>query len=150
MNRNRQLVRHLIEVAKDGARFYDDALRHVDDPNLRATFEEMAVAKRELITGLSARLRSDGVAPPMHGTVTGAVHKVCTDVAARLSPHREAQIYVAQLERVEQRLVDEVRGAITDTDDPMVRHTLEAYWPRVAQSRTCMRELKHSMMALAA
>lgn len=148
MNRNTHLVRDVIEIAKDGARFYDDAQRHIDDPALCAIFAQMAAAKRELITGLWARLRSEGEQPPSGGTVSGAIRQTYTDIAARLAKKKhEASIYVSQLEESEDRLIGEVRRAITDTDDARVRDVLESYWPRVKQSHDQMRNLKHAMAA---
>lgn len=145
MSRN-ELIRDIIEIARDGATFYDDAQQHVDDTGLRALFAQMAAAKRELITGLSAKMRADGDAPPRGGTLAGAMRKTYTDIAAKLSKH-EAKVYVAQLEETEDRLIGEVRKAIAETEDLQLRETLEAYWPKVKSSHDQMRSLKHSLAA---
>lgn len=139
-------LKDIIEIAKDGARFYDDAQQHVNEAGLLATFAQMATAKRELITGLSAKLRTVGEEPPRSGTLAGSLRKAYTDIAAKLSKH-EAKVYVAQLEETEDRLLGEVRKAIAATDDLDIRQTLEAYWPKVKSSHDRMRSLKQSLVA---
>ncbi|WP_028080755.1 PA2169 family four-helix-bundle protein [Solimonas soli] len=145
MNRNHYL-KDIVEIARDGAQFYDDAQQHVQDAGLRTTFAQMASAKRELIAGLSARLRAEGAEPPRNGTIAGAIRKTYTDVAAKLSKH-EARLYVGQLEETEDRLIAEVRKAIADCEDAGARSVLEAYWPKVKASHEQMRKLKHSLAA---
>jgi len=139
-------LKDIVEIARDGAQFYDDAQQHVQDVGLRAIFAEMAAAKRELIIGLSAQLRAEGEEPPRSGTIAGAIRKTYTDVAAKLSSD-EARLYIAQLEETEDRLLAVVRKAIAECDDASLRSTLEAYWPRVKDSHDRMRNLKQSLAA---
>ncbi len=141
-----ETLKDIIEIAKDGAKFYDDAQQHVEDAGLRATFAQMASAKRELITGLSVKLRTSGEEPPRTGTLAGALRKTYTDVAALVS-RNEARLYVNQLEETEDRLIGEMRKVIAETADFELRQTLEAYWPKVKASHDCMRNLKHSLAA---
>jgi uncharacterized protein (TIGR02284 family) len=116
MSNSTHQLKDIIEIARDGAAFYDDAQQHVQDVGLRAIFSQMAAAKRELITGLSAQLRADGEQPPRSGTIAGALRKAYTDIAAKVSKH-EAKLYIAQLEETEDRLIAEVRKAIAEVED---------------------------------
>ncbi|AXQ27365.1 PA2169 family four-helix-bundle protein [Solimonas sp. K1W22B-7] len=145
MNNVNQL-KELVQVARDGAEFYEQAFEQVQDSQLRSLFSRMAAAKRELINGLSASIAASGEVVPPGGTLSGALRKVYAQVRATLA-RDETRAYVAQLEDAEDRLLEHLRRAIREADDPSVLRQLEMYLPRVRDCHDEMRALKQRMAA---
>ncbi|HEY0973147.1 MAG TPA: PA2169 family four-helix-bundle protein [Solimonas sp.] len=139
-------LKEIVEIARDGETFYRDAESSVGDATLKPIFARMAAAKRELVGALSQKLAANGESTPQSGTFAGSVRKAYTDVAAKLSS-KDSQIFVAQLEETEDRLLDQVRKAAEDTTDASIRLTLQAYLPKVKACHDEMRNLKRRMAA---
>lgn len=143
MDHNTHLLNDIISVAKDGADFYDQAQRQVDDPQLRQVFSRMAGAKRELISGLSSQVRNLGQEPPRDGTALGSLRETYTKLRAALG-RDDAKLYAQQLEQAEDRLLDHMRTAVREAG-PEIRGSLETYLPEVQACHDEMRNLKHTM-----
>lgn len=146
MNQNAELLKEIIQVATDGADFYEAAQREIEYSDLAQVFIRMAQAKRELIEALGARLQALGQEPRGSGTLLGALRRTYADVRASLSSD-DVEIYVGQLEDAEDRLLDHVRDAIRKTSDPQVRLLLEEHMPRVRACHEEMRTLKRQLAA---
>lgn len=139
-------LKELVQVARDGAEFYEQAFEQVQDSQLRSLFSRMAAAKRELINGLSASIAASGEQAPSGGTLVGSLQKVYAAVRAALA-RDETRAWVAQLEDAEDRLLEHLRRAILDADDPAALRQLEAYLPRVRDCHDEMRALKQRLAA---
>lgn len=146
MSKDLNQLKEIVEIARDGEKFYQDAEASVSVPTLRPLFARMATAKRELVNSLSLKISAAGETPPQSGTMAGAVRKVYTDVAAKLSS-KDAEIFVAQLEETEDRLLEQVQKASTEVTDPSIRSILEAYLPKVRACHDEMRDLKRRLAA---
>ncbi|PPE74900.1 hypothetical protein C3942_04280 [Solimonas fluminis] len=144
--KNANQLKELVQVARDGAEFYEQAIGHVDDAPLRNLFAGMAAAKRELINGLSASIAASGEDVPQGGTLVGGLQKVYGQVRTALA-RNENRAWVGQLEDAEDRLLEHMRRAIRETDDPSVLGQLEAYLPRVRDCHERMRALKQRLAA---
>lgn len=145
-NPNASLLQDIIQIARDGAAFYDAARSEVRNPALKETFARMAGHKRDLIAALGGRLQAIGETVPDGGTLVGALRKAYADVRATLSSDEEA-VYVRQLEETEDRLLEHVLDAISRADDPMVRNQLESHLRTVRACHDEMRTLKQRWAA---
>lgn len=141
---NRETVKELVQIARDGASFYTEAMRKVEDPTLQAIFSNMAQHKQRIIDSLSANLRMNDEEPPSRGTAAGMIRQGYADLLASLSS-QDAKIYVSQLEETEDRLLRHFQEAIDDTDDPSVRTLLQSHMPQVRACHDQMRALKEEM-----
>jgi len=145
--KNESSVKALIQIANDGATFYVHALKHVDDPHLRRVFTEMGQHKRELVASLRHALQMDeDAAVEGDGTVAGTFRRAYTDLLAMLGGH-DAKVYVSQLEDTEDRLLDRLREAIEEIDDPKVVAVLQSHLPQIVACHDEMRTLKARMTA---
>src|ERR1044071_9348796 len=60
MSENSDLLKDIVEIARDGATFYAATEDKTKNPRLKAVFARMAAAKRELVTALSDHLAATG------------------------------------------------------------------------------------------
>ncbi len=146
MSKDMENLKEIVEIARDGEKFYQDAEAKVADATLKSVFARMAGAKRELVASLSQRIATSGETPPQSGTLAGAARKVYTDIAAKFV-ERNASVFVSQLEETEDRLLAQVEKAAGDATDPAVRLTLQAYLPKVRACHDEMRSMKRQMAA---
>lgn len=144
MHHNADMLKDIVHTAREGAQFYEAARDKASKPELREVFTRMAQAKHTLITELSAALMAKGEALPEGGSPTVAMRRVYADVRAMVSSNDDA-IYVGELEEVEDRLVSEMKTALNEATDPMMKSTLQQAMMSVSSCHNEMRELKHSM-----
>jgi uncharacterized protein (TIGR02284 family) len=146
MNHNANVLQELVQLARDGALFYNDAAKEVTDPTLVALFNRMALAKRDLISALGGRLEMIGEETPLNGTFGGALRKTYTEALAMLTS-KDGKIYVGQLEQSEDRLLEHFEQAIAESDNDEIRSQLQAHLPAV---RACHDEMRRMKLSLAA
>ena len=134
----------LIEIARDGGEFYTEAAGKVDNAELSALFTRMAGHKHEIVTGLSAEVAAAGGDPADHGTLVGSMRQVYAKARAALGDTGYA--YVAELEELEDRLLDAFRDTLEDSDTPVVaRAAVQKFLPRVTECHDIMRNRKLAM-----
>src|SRR5690606_38968697 len=78
-------LNELIEVTRDGQRFYDHAIEQVEDERLRSIWRDMAQAKSQVIRALTAVVAANQESPATGGTVIGKLRQVYADTRATLS-----------------------------------------------------------------
>ena len=71
----RDTFHHLIEICSDGERGFRTAAEHVNDPDLRAVFMELADERRRFAADLVPHLHRLGGHPDTEGTSAGAIHR---------------------------------------------------------------------------
>jgi uncharacterized protein (TIGR02284 family) len=145
-NKHAELLQDIVQVARDGADFYDTASSHVKSSALKDTFARMASAKRLLISALGGRLDMIGEEIPQSGTLAGSARKAYTELRAALSSQEDV-VYVSQLEQAEDRLLAEVEGAVEKAENSEIRSQLLAHLPAVRSAHDEMRRLKQQMAA---
>ena len=134
----------LIEIARDGAEFYGEAAGKVDNAELSTLFTQMAGHKREIVTGLSADVAASGGNPADRGTMVGSMQQAYGKVRAALGDTNYA--YVAQLEEVEDRLLNAFKDTVADADTPATaRAAAQKHMPRVQECHDIMRNRKLAM-----
>jgi uncharacterized protein (TIGR02284 family) len=144
MNTERRIqhsLNDLIEIARDGAAFYGDAAAKVDNAELANLFRRMAGHKQEIVSGLTAEVAATGGEPAGHGTMVGTMHKMYAKARAALGNTDYA--YVAELEELEDRLLEAFRETLEDADTPAgARAAAQRYLPRVVECHDIMRNRK--------
>lgn len=134
----------LIEIARDGSEFYGEAAGKVDNPELATLFRRMGEHKREIVTGLGSEVAVAGGTPADHGTLVGSMHQAYAKARAALGKTDYA--YVAELEELEDRLLDAFRDTLEDSDTPApARAAAQKYLPRVTECHDIMRSRKVAM-----
>lgn len=131
----------LIEIARDGGEFYTEAASKVDNPELASLFTRMAGHKREIVNGLTADVAATGGEPADSGTMAGSMRQAYANLRAALGNRDYA--YVAELEEVEDRLLEAFRDTIQDGDTPAAaKAAAQRYLPQVVECHEIMRDRK--------
>ena len=134
----------LIEIARDGAEFYTEAAGKVESPELAALFRRMGEHKHEIVAGLSAEVAASGGDPADRGTLVGSMHQVYAKARAAFGDTTHA--YVAELEELEDRLLDAFKDTLEDDDTPAAaRAAAQRFLPRVTECHDIMRSRKLAM-----
>tara|TARA_R110000796_G_scaffold47472_2_gene114118 strand:- start:3071 stop:3502 length:432 start_codon:yes stop_codon:yes gene_type:complete len=133
-------LNELIEITRDGKRFYDHARDEVKDAQLKALFTDMAHAKTEVIAALEGKVAANHEQPASGGTMTGKIRQVYADTRAALSSD-EGATYIAQLEEAEDRILHAFEDAMA-SNEPDLRTDLATQMPKVRACHDRMRDLK--------
>lgn len=65
----------LIEIARDGKSFYEEAATKVKDAELSALFTRIAGVKARIVAALSGSVAASGGKPAEHGTMVGSMQQ---------------------------------------------------------------------------
>ena len=144
--KNASTVKEIVQIARDGLEFYQDAATEVKSERLKAVFSRMANHKRQLITALSTNLALNDEEAPTDGTMAGSIRKGYAEVRTMLGAD-EDKTYVTQLEETEDRLLHHFEDALKDCDDVGVKALLQQHYPQVRACHDEMRALKHQHAA---
>lgn len=136
-------LNELIEITRDGQRFYEHAHNAVRGVRLHALFRDMSQAKTEVIQALSGKVVDNHEVPAAGGTFAGTLRSLYADTRATLSSDGEA-IYVAQLEAAEERILHAFEDAL-ESAEPDVHALLAGELPKVRASHERIRTFKQSM-----
>ncbi len=140
MNNADAQLNELIEIARDGQRFYLHAAEEVKDPRFIALFTDMAEAKNDVIRALSVAVAAHRENPANGGTLVGKLRQVYADTRASLSGD-ECGIYVDQLEEAEDRILHAFEDALQSAD-ARVKALVAQKLPAVRSAHDRMRNLK--------
>jgi uncharacterized protein (TIGR02284 family) len=146
MNKSADLLNELIEIARDGERFYLDAASKVRSGLVRDIFRELAAVRCDLRVDLSSHVSARGDRPSDASTLLGAARKGYAAVLANLSDDRDT-VDVGQLEEVEDRLLNLFRDALKDPPSAALRTILERHLVTVLVAHNKLRTLKEISQA---
>jgi uncharacterized protein (TIGR02284 family) len=136
----------LIEIARDGERFYAHAVGEVKDAELSAMFQQIAATKTDIVARLSAVVTSAGERPAEHGTIVGSMQEMYGKLRSSLGDTDYG--YVAALEESEDRLLKTFKTSSTDDDVSVAaKEEIAALLPSVQETHAVMRARKHAMKA---
>lgn len=110
-NSERDVLHNLIEICSDGSRGFQTAADHVNNPDLRALFVELADERRRFAADLTPHLQRMGGYAAIEGTSKGAVHRGWMTLMS-LAPGNHDQALVVEAERGE-------RAALTAYDNAL-------------------------------
>lgn len=143
MNSSMSELNELIEITRDGQKFYLHACEEVDDVELQHVFRDMAQAKTQIIQALSVKLASGHEKVSQGGTMVGRLRELYVDTKTKLGGDSRVA-YVDQLEEVEDRILQAFEDALEGAE-PDVRALLATELPRLRASHSKMQQLKHSL-----
>ncbi|AWH18368.1 hypothetical protein C1922_14225 [Stenotrophomonas sp. ZAC14D2_NAIMI4_7] len=136
----------LIEIARDGKSFYEEAATKVKDAELSALFTRIAGVKARIVTSLSSAVAATGGKPAEHGTMVGSMQQFYGKVRAAFGDTNYG--YVAELEESEDRLLGAFKDVLKENDlPPAVRQEVTQWLPDVQECHAVMRTRKHAMKA---
>lgn len=142
MSKQAAQLNELIEITRDGQRFYEHASHEVKDNHLKSLFGEMSRAKVEVIQALSARVAANHEEPAAGGTLLGKMRQMYADTRATLASD-EAATYVAQLEEAEDRILHAFEDAL-ESADAELKPLLASEMPKVRACHDRMRGIKRA------
>lgn len=142
MSRKTAQLNELIEITRDGERFYQHALGEVQDAGLRRLFEDMLQSKIRIIQALAVEVAGEYQAPAQGGTLIGKLRELYADTRSALSKDGDAT-YLEQLAASEQRILEAFEDAMTDAD-PDVRALLSVEMPNLRAGHERMQQRKAS------
>lgn len=143
MNNADAQLNELIEITRDGQRFYLHAAEEVKDPRFIGLFTDMAEAKDEIIRALSIEVAADQEKPAEGGTLMGKMRQLYADARASLSSD-ESSTYVEQLEEAEDRILHAFEDAL-QSSDARVQALAAEKLPAVRAAHDRMRNLKRDI-----
>lgn len=133
----------LIEITRDGQRFYEHASKQVRNTQLQDLFASMSRSKIEVIQALAEKIAANHEQPASGGTFLGPLQRIYADTRATLSADEDAT-YVAQLEDAEDRILHAFEDVLKNAE-PDVRVLLNREMPKVRACHDRMRNLKRSI-----
>ncbi len=143
MSKSSAQLTELIEITRDGQRFYQHAQEAVEDIQLKSLFRDMAHAKTQIIQALTVQVAANHDEPPQGGTMIGKLRQLYADTKASLSNNTDST-YVAQLEAAEDRLLHAFEDAMEESE-PELSSLLEGEMPIIRACHDRMSALKHAM-----
>ena len=121
----REALRHLIDICKDGERGFRAAAAAVNDPKLRTLFINLAEERARFATALLPHLQRLGGTLEHAGTGAGALHRTWINVKAHVPGHGDHAI-VTEAERGEYAALDAYDEALHGMLPPTVTDLIEA------------------------
>src|SRR3989344_3971713 len=121
MNKSMNQLNELIEITRDGQRFYQQAAEEVKDVELQHLFRDLAQAKTQIIQALSVKVAASHEQPSQGGTLTGRMRELYADTRSRIGDHDTP--YVDPLEQTEAHILAAFADAVQDAE-PDVRALL--------------------------
>jgi uncharacterized protein (TIGR02284 family) len=145
-NRPADLLNDLLELARDGERFYRDLAVKAGSPELRGTFRQMAELRQRLMDELAEHIGARGEQPSDRRTVLGASRQLFAEAVAALTL-RDDDVYLRQVEAMEDRLLAHYERALEAADSESVRQILRRHLLAVRASHDRMKALKDQSLA---
>ncbi|WP_279222806.1 PA2169 family four-helix-bundle protein [Stutzerimonas kunmingensis] len=137
MNQSMNQLNELIEITRDGQRFYQHAADEVKDVELQHLFRDLAQAKTQIIQALSVKVATSHEHPSQGGTLTGRMRELYANTRSRIGDHDRA--YVDQLEQTEANILHAFEGAVGDAE-PDIKALLAIELPKL---RACHERIRH-------
>ena len=141
-----RLLNQLIETARDGERFYQDAASKAQSAELRGVFRQMADVRQRLIDELGTQVIARGEVPSTDQTFGGAARKIYADLMAPLARDPDVH-YLARLEEAEDRLLQRYQKALRQAPTPEVAAILRRHEPTVWAAYDRMKALRDRLEA---
>ena len=134
----RWMLNHLIETCKDGERGFRYAANHVQDPNVKALFLEIASQRERFASDLLPHAQRLGGPSDADGTAAAALHRGWITIKDALTGHDERAIIV-EAERGEGAAASVYKDAIEGILPPTVRDLVERQYEDVVHSHERLR-----------
>jgi len=139
MNQSMNQLNELIELTRDGQRFFQHAAEEAKDVQLQHLFRDLAQAKTQIIQALSVKVAAQNERPSQGGTLAGRTRELYADLRSRIGDHDTA--YIDQLEQTEAHILHAFEDAV-GVAEPDVRALLAIELPKLRTCHERMRQLK--------
>lgn len=140
MSRKTAQLNELIEITRDGERFYQHALGEVKDADLRRLFEDMLQSKIRIIQALAVEVAGEQHSPAQGGTLIGKLRELYASTRGSLATDSD-QTYLEQLAAAEQRILEAFEDAMTDAE-PDLQALLSVEMPNIRAGHERMQQRK--------
>lgn len=107
-------IRDLIKVLNDGVKFYTDAKAELKGSGYENVFQEMIDVRQNALVRLQPLVYAREGEVEGGQTIGGALHKAYADLLAAIKSNK-SKTYIAQLEELEDRTLEQVKKAQAET-----------------------------------
>lgn len=136
-------INELIGVLEDGREFYSEASAKVSDPDLKALFNQMGAAKKDIAADLKTIVQFKGE-EPADGSFAGSVRQLYARVRVALSSEEDVQ-YVEQLEEFEDKILAKFEKQAKEAESLEVRAIAAKHLPEVKLQHDQMRAVQKAL-----
>jgi len=133
----------LIETARDGQEGFRQAAEGVEDPALKALFQQYSEQRAQFVSQLQEAIRRLGAEPAERGSVAGAVHRGWINIKAAVTGKDEGAV-IAEAERGEDAAKRSYGGALERNLPAEVRSLVEDQAAEVNEAHDRVRALEQA------
>lgn len=137
-------LKDLIKVLHDGVNFYTDAKLALKDSGYEAALQDMIDARQQALARLQPLVFTREGDVESGKTITGNLHKAYADILAMIKQDK-SQVYISQLEELEDRTLEEIRQAQEDAQSTDIAAALDQVRQSLRQCHDRMRSLKQAL-----
>jgi uncharacterized protein (TIGR02284 family) len=140
-NQDIKEVQELVTLLHDSADFYKEARMKVSNVNLKATFEEMATIKEQLVNDLQPLIVMEAGQIDDGHNIAVKVRQMYTNILASMQKDK-SETFINNLEEVEDKTRQKAREAIKAAVGPEVIAVLQEAYPKIERCHDRMSRLK--------
>ena len=140
------LLNDLLEIVRDGERFYRDAAERAASPELRGTFRQMAELRQRLMDELAEHVTARGEQPSDGRTLAGTSRQLYAGALTALGAPADG-VYLRQLEAAEDRLLAHYERALETAGSDRVQQVLRRHLLAVRATHERMKALRDQSLA---
>jgi uncharacterized protein (TIGR02284 family) len=141
----RGVLNHLIETCRDGERGFLSAASHVESPQLKTLFEEMARQRGRIADQLTPHAQRLGGDAGAEGSGAAALHRRWIDIKSKLRRHDDNAITI-EAERGDGITLGAFKDALDGMLAPDIRDVVERLYAelRAAHGKIASLDKTHS------
>ena len=132
----------LIETLKDGQNGFTTAAQDVKDANVKATFNQFAQQRAQMVAELQSHVRSHAEKPATSGSVSAAAHRGWMNLKSALGGGEKA--ILDEAERGEDVAVKAFENALKEPMDPDASQIVRRQYGQVKQAHDRVKSLRDS------
>jgi uncharacterized protein (TIGR02284 family) len=134
-------VKDLIKVLHDGVNFYTDAKLELKGSGYETALQDMIDARQQALVRLQPLVFVREGEVESGQTLSGSLRKTYADILALIKSNK-SQVYIAQLEELEDRTLEFIRKAQVEAVSTDIKTALDYIHKSLRQCHDRMRSLK--------
>lgn len=134
-------LRELVKILQDSADFYSEACKKVKDSNLKATFDDIAVLKQQLVARLQPLIVMKDGEPEDSHSMAVKLRQLYTNILASLQSDKTGT-FINNLEEIEDKTKQKAHRAMDVAGSTGVAAALQDVYPDIKQCHDEMSRLK--------
>lgn len=134
-------VKDLIKVLHDGVNFYTDAKLELKGSGYETALQDMIDARQQALVRLQPLVFVREGEVESGQTLSGSLRKTYADILALIKSNK-SQVYIAQLEELEDRTLEFIRKAQIEAVSTDIKTALDYIHKSLRQCHDRMRSLK--------